>query len=364
MYEHGPYLWGVNHSNLTLIDNPFTWASAANMIYLESPAGVGFSYGTDNNDYNTNDAQTALDNYDFLLAFFKAYPALKSNKFFVSGESYAGVYVPMLAQLIVQGNKAVPANSINLQGILVGNGVSNSDGESLMNSWVPFTFGHGLMSNALYQSIVKFCTSSPNGAPCQKAVNSAFKAYDNIDPYNIIGNCFSQRKALPSNSIAGYLRSKRPAPLETPPCVDAVKGSSYLNMPTVQHSIHVRAGMKWDICSNKISYHTNAGSMIPIYKELLQNNVRVLIYSGDDDSVVPFPGSEYWTRNLMGLNPLNEWQQWTYTNPEGTQVGGFVTTYPGNFAFTTVRAAGHMVPQTQRRAALAMFKSFISNQPL
>jgi len=88
-------------------------------------------------------------------------------------------------------------------------------------------------------------------------------------------------------------------------------------MHTVQQAIHVKSGIKWDICSDKINYNPNAGSMVPIYKELIQNNVRVLIYSGDADSVVPYTGTEYWTRNLMGLTPNSEWQQWTYANPEG-----------------------------------------------
>jgi serine carboxypeptidase-like clade 1 len=53
-----------------------SWNKVANMIYLESPAGVGFSYSNTSSDYATSDWQTAQDNHAFLLWFFQNWPAL------------------------------------------------------------------------------------------------------------------------------------------------------------------------------------------------------------------------------------------------------------------------------------------------
>ena len=39
-----------------------------------------------------------------------------------AGESYAGIYIPMLSYNIYQYNVANPGNAINLKGIMVGNG--------------------------------------------------------------------------------------------------------------------------------------------------------------------------------------------------------------------------------------------------
>lgn len=48
------------------------------MVFIESPAGVGFSYSDDPNDYNIGDSQTALDNYNLIQAFLVRFPgALK-----------------------------------------------------------------------------------------------------------------------------------------------------------------------------------------------------------------------------------------------------------------------------------------------
>ena len=37
------------------------------MIYLDSPAGVGFSFSKNTWQYNTGDLQTASDTHEFLL---------------------------------------------------------------------------------------------------------------------------------------------------------------------------------------------------------------------------------------------------------------------------------------------------------
>jgi carboxypeptidase C (cathepsin A) len=60
------------------------------MLYLEAPAGVGFSYSTDKNDLNTGDNQTAADNLAALHSFYELFPNFKTNPFYVSGESYGG----------------------------------------------------------------------------------------------------------------------------------------------------------------------------------------------------------------------------------------------------------------------------------
>ena len=45
------------------------------------------------------------------------------------------------------------------------------------------------------------------------------------------------------------------------------------------------------------------------------------------------------------------------------QVGGWTTEFDG-LNFTTIRNAGHFVPETQAERALYMFKNFVANTPL
>ena len=109
--------------NVTL--NPFSFNQAANILFIEQPAGVGFSYPLNG---KSNDAEAANDTDTALRAFVDMHPELKGRPFFVMGESYGGHYVPNTAKAVQEGNAALtPAQraageAINLKGFAVGNG--------------------------------------------------------------------------------------------------------------------------------------------------------------------------------------------------------------------------------------------------
>lgn len=85
--------------------NPQRWNQIAHMVYIESPAGVGYSYvdGAEIPEYT--DETAAEDNYLTIKAFFDKFADLKSNDVYIAGESYAGIYVPFLAHKIAVEKK-------------------------------------------------------------------------------------------------------------------------------------------------------------------------------------------------------------------------------------------------------------------
>lgn len=97
----------------------------ANVLFLESPAGVGFSYSNTSSDYeNVGDKRTAEDSYAFLVNWLERFPQYKNSDFFITGESYAGHYVPQLAYTIIVQNKFTNQTKINLKGIAVSSSLS------------------------------------------------------------------------------------------------------------------------------------------------------------------------------------------------------------------------------------------------
>ena len=52
-------------------------------------------------DYNATDDTAALDNLAAVESLFDKFPKLKSRDLYITGESYAGIYVPTLAEAIV-----------------------------------------------------------------------------------------------------------------------------------------------------------------------------------------------------------------------------------------------------------------------
>jgi len=375
LYENGPYSWAGDENNLTLVNNPNSWNTVANMLYLEAPAGVGFSYSNTSSDYATNDWQTAQDNYNALVWFFNNFPDYADNDFFVAGESYAGVYVPTLAKTVAENVPGLFPDNI-FKGILVGNGVTDPYFDSALVAEIPFMFGHGLIGPQNYTAILSACSDSGNYSDeCNNLMNNAYNVFNDIDIYNIIGDCYSQRPALylpntahrffadGSDSGSG---SNINGPGLVPPCTDAYKGTIWLNLPEVKSALHVRQDITWGLCSLDINsnYTSNAGSMLPIYQELMKYDLNILIYSGDVDGAVPFVGTDAWTSSLFSASDINTyWAPWSVQDAAGPQVGGFKTEYTG-LTFITIRGAGHMVPQYQPVAALHFFSNFISGQPI
>jgi hypothetical protein len=131
-------------------------------VFLESPAGVGFSYAETEAGLKHNDTSTAIDAYAALGQFFEGFPEYKANEFFIAGESYAGMYVPTLALQVLEHNEQAEDQSqqINLKGILVGNGVTGEGsipGDVSLGGDVEFFFGHGLYNSSLHSAIVAAC---------------------------------------------------------------------------------------------------------------------------------------------------------------------------------------------------------------
>ncbi|KAI3829883.1 hypothetical protein L1987_04015 [Smallanthus sonchifolius] len=101
--------------------------------------------------WSSNERQDLLlrDKAGNVCKWFKIYLEYLSNPFFIAGESYAGVYVPMLSYEVVKGLDAGDEPTLNFKGYMVGNGVTDEVFDD--NALVPFARGMGLISNELYE---------------------------------------------------------------------------------------------------------------------------------------------------------------------------------------------------------------------
>ena len=93
--EHGP--WVIDDFETDIKLNPFPWNLKANVLYLESPAGVGFSKSNNGTDLVQNDMTQSEDAFIALQGWFKKFPERIGNPLWISGESYGGIYVPYLS---------------------------------------------------------------------------------------------------------------------------------------------------------------------------------------------------------------------------------------------------------------------------
>ncbi|PWN32961.1 alpha/beta-hydrolase [Meira miltonrushii] len=114
--ENGPFL----HQSVK--DKPYpngwSWTKGVNMLYIDQPAGVGFSEGR---TYYSNETQVASDFAAFLDEFWKVFPELKSMNLWIAAESYGGVYAPGMMHKLYNDGKTP-----QLQGAMIVDGVVTS----------------------------------------------------------------------------------------------------------------------------------------------------------------------------------------------------------------------------------------------
>ena len=140
----------------------------------------------------------------------------------------------------------------------------------------------------------------------------------------------------------------------------------YLNRPEVCAALHVTAkSMPWEACSSTVNYNQTDlfTYMQRIYKSLLaRGGLRLVIFSGDDDSVCASLGTQHWMCNLLGNQVGQPWTPWNYeSSGYGQQIGGYVVKFKG-ISLVTVHGAGHMVSQYQPERGLAVLEQFLAGK--
>jgi carboxypeptidase C (cathepsin A) len=152
--EQGPFR---PNSDGSLSMNDYAWNKIANMVFIESPTGVGFSYSNDENDLKANDNSTAHDNYHLIKEFLIRFPEYTNNTIYLSSESYGGHYIPTLAKVIVDQNK-ISSIKLNLKGLAIGN--PYTDYNSGTPAMIETLWGHQLIAKPLYDVYKTECQSS------------------------------------------------------------------------------------------------------------------------------------------------------------------------------------------------------------
>lgn len=368
--ENGP--WRPN-KDLSLSFNEFSWTNVANMLYIESPVGVGFSYSDESSDYDASDASTALLNYNLIQGFLARFPSLRANKLFISSESYGGHYLPTLAKQIVDENSAATNPLINFQGFAVGNPYTTvySGSPAMFDTF----WGHQLVPLPLMQQFKQNDCSNETFSS-NKAALTCFAIESQIE--NSIGElnpyaldypvCLSQSASAQAKKkgraqrlwMLHHLEAARAARMEESdikhrkladtqnlkdsyqPCEDDYT-TSYLNDASVKRALHVKDDIKWGECSYTTRYNMSDSdvSMVPYYQYLINGGYKlnILVYSGDDDSVCATIGTQSWIWN-MGYPAQTTWTPYLV---EG-QTAGFLSQFANTkLAFLTIHNAGHEV---------------------
>lgn len=352
--------------------NKYAWNKEANLLFLESPVGVGFSYTNTSSDLTSlEDGIVANDAYSFLINWLKRFPQYQDHDFYIAGESYGGHYVPQLAELVYERNKEKNKYPyINFKGFIVGN--PETDDFYDMKGLVDYAWSHTIISDQVYGVVNKVCNFKLFNLTdeCNDALNVVYKEYKKIDIYNIYApKCNIAGKKTPNADFTNNFRVKKNfewrirIPAGYDPCFSNYV-EEYFNRIDVQRSFHAnvtgRIHGRWKVCNDSIlyTYDFNVLSVLPIYSKLIKAGLRIWVYSGDADGRVPVIGSRYCVESL-DLPLKTQWETWYHDE----QVGGRFVEYQG-LTLVTVRGAGHLVPLNKPMESLVLINSFLGGHTM
>ena len=333
--------------------NPYSWNANASVIFLDQPVNVGYSYSSGS---VSNTVAAGKDIYALLTLFFKQFPEYSHQSFHISGESYAGHYIPVFASEILSHKN----RNINLQSVLIGNGLT--DGLTQYEYYRPMACGEGGWPAVLDESQ---CQSMDNAYPrCASLIENCYNSesvwscvpasiYCNnamIGPYQRTGqNVYDVRKPCGSNSL----------------CYDELDWiQGYLNKKEVMKAVGAEVS-NYESCNFDINrnFLLQGDWMKPFHRVVpgILEKIHVLIYAGDADYICNWLGNKAWTEALEwpGAKDYKKAQMEDFKiDGDGKTVGQVKSS--GNFTFMRLHAGGHMVPYDQPEASLEMLNRWLS----
>lgn len=332
------------------------WEEYMTMVYVDQPAGTGFSYTSTDSYVHTTD-QAAAHFLEFLRNFYKVFPEYKDVDTYLGGESFAGQWIPWYAHHMLNSDLSVP-----LRGIVVGNGWL--DPKRHYSTYLEFVVKVGLVEEnsedwRKAKGLTDHCMEQfekLNGVQpmqvkgCEKLVLDVVENQRNkVDDVDMCLNIYDVRKKDTYPDCG----------LNWPP--DIKPTINYLGRPDVVRALHAIAPAgNWIECRSNIHAsfkERTQDASVTILPELLEK-IPVLLFAGDQDLICNYVGLEAMINELTwngakGLGTV-ETQSWSVNNvPAGTWVSS------RNLTYAKIFNASHMAPYDVPHVAHDMILRFV-----
>ncbi|KAJ3029205.1 UNVERIFIED_CONTAM: hypothetical protein HDU68_012793 [Siphonaria sp. JEL0065] len=376
--ENGPINFKADGS---LAANPYSWHKQANVLYVEQPVGTGFDL--DSITSNFNETGIASFFYTFLDNFASVFTDVKTKDLFITGESYAGTYIPHISTGLISRQNWTDGSKINFKGIGLGNPALDSkklddyrntvDDFDFFKESGFFTLPHASDVETKVGALAQFCkTATPDQvfndqdlALCNVPLAlELWYVYTPESPglhqtYGINNTCFDPyhiTNQIPCDVASSSFWRQEAAV------------TAYLNNPDVQKAIHVSqevtANFTWNEC-NGITVnrggHFNATADVSastLLDSIIAADVKVVIYEGMNDGVCHYVyvervlGNTTWKGSQGFKAPFNDWSV-------ESKLAGKIRKDRG-LTYIQVNDAGHMVPSDQPASAFGVLAELLA----
>ncbi|KAL9081169.1 MAG: hypothetical protein Q9157_000260 [Trypethelium eluteriae] len=423
--EAGPCV--VQDDSNTTVLNPWSWNAHSNVLYIDQPNMVGFSYDTVTNgsldllsgnitpiesleqsNMSVNQNQTTIFGnfgsqnpnntalscgqgaraiWHFAQLWFQEFPEYKTKneKINIWGNSYGGYYVPAYGAFIEQQNLKIANNSLEVANATIlpldAIGLTNACldvvviGESYPIYAYNNTYGLQGINQTVFEDAVNNFTK-PGG--CVDLTNQCRELGAISDPDELGLNstvnqlcvdafeyCFAfvQGAFLELSGLSAFDISL-PSPEQYP--FEYFVG--YLNQPWVQEALGVKVNYTQDSIASADNFEFGTGDTqrrsISDLNFLLSQGIKVSMIYGDRDYRCNWLGGEAISLNASYPDATN-FRASGYENitTNETYTGGVVRQY-GNFSFSRVFESGHTVQAYQPETVSRIFDRALFNKDI
>ncbi|XP_076905367.1 serine carboxypeptidase-like 16 [Bidens hawaiensis] len=324
----------------------------ANIIFVDIPAGASFSYSETKEGWISSDSDLANQAVDFIRKFLKEHPKFLRNPLYISGISYTGIIVPVVALELYEGNERMDHATVNIQGYILVSPLTDKFMD--FNSRLEYAHRMALVSDNIYKLAIDNCLGNyvdinSANSTCLSSLQSYEECTSQINVENILEPfCDIQDPTLDCENDVGKAVNK------------------WANTEVVQQALNVRQGKieEWVRINKTLHYSQGKNdtfyysydifSSFPYHKKLSSKSCRALIVSGGHDFTFPYVGVEEWTASL-NIKTEVPWKPFYIDG----QVGGYETKYAQNgysLTFATVKGAGHIVPNDKPKQAMVLIQ--------
>lgn len=345
--ENGPFQVKSKHG---LKLRTYSWTGSHSVIYIDNPVGTGYSFTT--GGYAQNETAVGADLYNALTQFFLLFPDLQKNEFYITGESYAGKYVPAIAYTIFKNNPSETVK-INLQGLAIGNGLSDPENQLKYGDYL---YQIGLIDSST-RKMVQDLEQQGVKLIQNKQWTDAFKIFDNLLNGDLNNHTSLFKNVTGFDNYFNYLIAH-----DTNAEYEYI--GKYIQRSDIRAAIHVgnqtfNGGENQVVELNLIQ---DIMQSVALWIAELLGQYRMLIYNGQLDIIVAYPLTINYLQNL-NFDGADEYKnavrhKWLVAG----NVAGYVK-QAGNLTEVLVRNAGHMVPMDQPQWALDLITRFTHHKP-
>ncbi|KAI8876816.1 hypothetical protein K501DRAFT_326853, partial [Backusella circina FSU 941] len=352
--ENGPFRV---RKDLTLEVNPGGWQNYATNIFVDQPAGTGFS--PTNNGFLNTMTEVTDEFVVFLDSLLEIFPNLKEQELYIAGESFAGTYIPYFASRLIELNKE--QKKYNLHGIAIGNGWIAPKPQ--YDAFYDFAIQKNLLPKdrvSLMSTHLEIChqdlkiQEKVHVSSCETLIQ------------DIIDASIKEDKNGKTTCINTYDIRLTEEPY--PDCgmnwpYELPEVSRYLRLAELKSAVHATdQKLGWRECSPDVSSSIKGDTSKPADKLLpgILKEIPVLLYSGEQDLICNYLGTEYMISNMTwngerGFTTGSKKEEWKIDN----KLAGYYT-QGRNLTYVLIKDGSHMVPYDKPMECLDMINRFIN----